>query len=103
RARTDPSAMPGLLKSLIRRADPDLVPGTSGTGSTLMAGPALGLKVLGGTALSLGLLALVLAMAGLYGVLSHLVARRTREMGIRLALGATPARIHRMVLADGAR
>lgn len=47
------------------------------------------------------LMAVVLASTGVYGVLSHFVARRRREMGIRLALGAEPARLRRMVLGQG--
>jgi len=46
-------------------------------------------------------LALVLAGVGVHGVLSYSVARRRRELGIRMALGATPARLWRSVLADG--
>ncbi|MGH9430507.1 MAG: ADOP family duplicated permease [Terriglobia bacterium] len=48
-----------------------------------------------------GLLALVLACVGLYGMMSYAVARRTSEIGIRMALGAEPAKILGMVLWEG--
>ena len=46
-------------------------------------------------------LALALATTGLYGVVSYNVAQRRREIGVRAALGATPAALMRMVLRDG--
>jgi ABC-type antimicrobial peptide transport system permease subunit len=45
--------------------------------------------------------AVVLAAVSLYGVLSYAVSRRTREIGVRLALGAHPARLVRQVVAQG--
>lgn len=51
----------------------------------------------------LGMLALILAAVGLYGVMSFVVAQRTREIGIRIALGAHPVEVVRMFLFQGLR
>jgi predicted lysophospholipase L1 biosynthesis ABC-type transport system permease subunit len=50
-----------------------------------------------------GVLALVLAIVGLYGVLAYAVARRRAEFAVRLALGASPARLKRLVLGESLR
>ncbi|MFN0179142.1 MAG: ADOP family duplicated permease [Gemmatimonadales bacterium] len=50
-----------------------------------------------------GVLAALLAAVGLYGVLSYAVARRTNELGVRLALGASPGELRRLVVGDSMR
>ncbi len=66
---------------------------------------ALGLALLpsrAGAAMlgSIGILGLVLASVGLYGILLYAVVRRTREIGLRVALGATPGQVIRLVFAQ---
>jgi putative ABC transport system permease protein len=51
--------------------------------------------------MAFGALALFMSVVGVYGVKSYLVARRTREIGIRVALGATPRNVVRMIVQDG--
>ncbi|HEU4937968.1 MAG TPA: ADOP family duplicated permease [Vicinamibacterales bacterium] len=103
RTATDPAALVDPLKRLVNRIDPDLPVMAAASASSLGGERLLVLRVGADAAGLLGGLALLLAMAGLYGVLSEVVLRRTRELGIRMALGADSRRLIRMVLLDGIR
>lgn len=101
-AADDPTALFGALRSALRSADPDVPPRITTLTSALHA--SLGQRrfvmlVLGG----FSVVTLVLAWVGIFGVVSHSVARRTREMGIRIALGATPGGVRWMVVGGAMR
>jgi predicted permease len=103
--RTDlsPAAMAPLVREALRAMDPDLPllqPQALSTRiAQTVANRKLALVLLGGFAA----LALVLASLGVYSVMAHLVAFRTSEIGLRMALGASPAAVMRMVLGHGRR
>jgi ABC-type antimicrobial peptide transport system permease subunit len=103
RTSGDPSTLLLPLRTLVRQADPDLFAERSVTGEYRLDPARWGMRYFGFAGGVLGVVALVLAMAGLSGVLLHLVARRSREMGVRLALGATPSALGRLVIGDGLR
>jgi hypothetical protein len=92
------------LRTAIRQVDQDLAVESAARGDIAVAGEVAVLAPFFAAGFGLlAVLSLALAMAGLYGVLSHVIARRTREMGLRLALGASRRRILALVLRQGLR
>jgi putative ABC transport system permease protein len=91
------------LRDLLARTDPALAAEAIGDGRSMLSGPWLVLRGAGIGALVLGGVTLVLAMAGLFGIQTHAVLHRTREIGIRMAMGATSRDIRRFVLREGYR
>jgi putative ABC transport system permease protein len=105
RTSSDPAAMATLLESEIR----SLLPGVAVIGVETMEQTLEGANGLFlyrmGTRFSgaLGLLGLILAVVGVYGVISYAAALRTHEIGVRMALGASRSTILGMVLKQGVK
>ena len=103
RTAQDPATMAGDVRRALNSVDPDLPLAKPATLTSLVddsvVQPRFSMLLLA----SFGGIALLLASIGMYGVISYSVARRTREIGIRMALGAAPREVFRMVLSQGAR
>jgi predicted permease len=100
RTATDPSAVISSARTVVRTLDPNVPPVIA----TLTEISALSLQSRRFNLTLLGAFAgtaLLLAVAGLYGVMAYSVARRTAELGTRIALGATPGNVLRLVLRQG--
>ena len=101
RTAGDPLSVAGAARAVVRQADPSMaITGMQAMADILRTSMAP-------TRASMLLLALfaavamIMAAVGVFGVMSYAVNLRTREMGIRLALGASPSEVRRMVLATG--
>lgn len=95
--------MKRLTASAVRQVDPRLTAPDVISMAAILDFSLLPQRIAGGVALTLGTLGLLLAMLGLYGLLAGHVASRTRELGVRLTLGAQPRRLMRNVLWRGLR
>jgi predicted permease len=102
-ANRNPMALPGAVRDAVRSIDPDEPIASFATMDQLLsrsvAAPRLRTLLL----TAFGTLALLLALVGLYGVISYTVAQRTHEVGVRMALGAQQRTILLMVLSYALR
>jgi putative ABC transport system permease protein len=100
---TDPAGFATAVRGALQRIDPDLPVGRTTTMAAIQTNstgarrfPMILLAAFGGVALAL-------AVVGVYGVVSYVVTQRTREIGIRVALGARRAQVIRLVLLGAMR
>lgn len=103
--RTPESALQaaGLVRSIVSQRDPLLPIFAVRTMQEVVSGAVATRRLLLWLVAGFAAVGLFVVLVGLYGTVSYMVARRTRELGVRLALGATRADIRRLILQYGLR
>jgi putative ABC transport system permease protein len=98
----DPASLVAPLREVVRGLDGNLPIFNVRTMEELYRMRAVSIfNVLVGTVAAMGLMGLGLSIVGLYGLVAYAASRRTREIGIRMAIGATRQTVLRMVLRQG--
>jgi putative ABC transport system permease protein len=101
RTEGDPMTFVPAVRSAVAAVDPDLPIFDVLSFDHLITNSIVGIAYVAAMMAILGLIALVLASVGIYGVMSYSVGERTHEIGVRMAMGATSEDVQRLILGNG--
>jgi len=99
----EPAALERVVRQELKRYDPRVSIFGAGTLRRQMDEALANDVMMASLASGLGIFGILLTAAGLFGVLQYSVARRTRELGVRMAMGARPVEIQRLILGESLR
>jgi predicted permease len=103
RTTSEPAAIASLVRDVVQRLDPDLPLFQAGTLPSALERQRWFVRVFGTLVLIFALIGVLMASVGIYGVVAQGTVRRTKEIGIRMALGASSIAVQRLVLSQGLR